>query len=314
MLAPIGSGPSQPQPPRFGADDVGNGVEDGPQLRLPVALALDGLGVKADRDVVDKHPAVDFGEIDPPDATTGERIESTDNIVAVNSQVEREMVARPGRNASVREAMLGSEHGHHRLGAIPTGHRQRIGSLVDRFTHQLLEVDSALQFDRLDSTRPSLVGQVKSLGLPPARLRVVEEDGVSWVGRLAKRGVGPECRPGGNEHRRQARHDHDGQPEAIALGEQNGDRECQGEDRDSGSHHPGRSGSGQAVPGCRNRNPEAGQNSAAEEEPRNDDVGNEDEENRGGSKGGERGETIDLLEPHHQTIRRDGRFARDPRS
>ena len=65
VLMPSGPGPAQVQPLALGPEDLGQRVEDGPQLRVAVALALDGLGVEAERDVVDEHAAVDLGEVDP---------------------------------------------------------------------------------------------------------------------------------------------------------------------------------------------------------------------------------------------------------
>jgi hypothetical protein len=78
--------------------------------------------------------------------------------------------------------LLGGDHCHHGLRAIPAGHRERVGSVGDRLADQLLEVGSELQFDRLDPTGASLLGQVEPLGLPSTRLRVVEERGVPWIG------------------------------------------------------------------------------------------------------------------------------------
>ncbi|MGE0066060.1 MAG: hypothetical protein AB7T48_01800 [Solirubrobacterales bacterium] len=100
----------------------------------------------------------------------------------------------------------------------------------------------------------------------------------------------------------------------IALDEQCANREHQSKSGDPESQRPARSGTGQAIPGRGDCDPETDQNGNAEKKPRKDDVDTEDDEDCGGHKSGERGETIDLLELHRQTIRRDGRFARDPRS
>ena len=115
-------------------------------------------------------------------ATADEGVERADDIVAVDPEVEGEVVAGPGRDAGVGQAQLGGDHRDDGLRAVAAGHRQGVGSIGDRAAHELLEVGAELQFDRLDATRARLVGQVELLGLPPARLRVVEEDGAVGVG------------------------------------------------------------------------------------------------------------------------------------
>ena len=164
----VRAGPAQIQPLALGPEDLGKGVEDRPQLRLAVALALDRLGVEAERDVVDEHPAVDLGEIDPPLATADEGVERADDIVAVDPEVEGEVVAGPGRNTGIGQAVLGGDHRDDGLRAVAAGHRQRVGSVGDRAAHELLEVGAECQLDRLDAASPRLVGQVELLGLAAA--------------------------------------------------------------------------------------------------------------------------------------------------
>ena len=48
VLMPSGPVPAQVQPLALRSQRLGQRVEDGPQLRLPIALALDGLGVEAE--------------------------------------------------------------------------------------------------------------------------------------------------------------------------------------------------------------------------------------------------------------------------
>ena len=60
-----GPGPLQVEAITLGSERVGQRIEDRPQLRLPIALALDRLRVEAERDVVDEHLAVHLREVDP---------------------------------------------------------------------------------------------------------------------------------------------------------------------------------------------------------------------------------------------------------
>ena len=98
---PAGAGPAQVEALALGPEHVGQRVEDRLQLRLAIALALDSLRVEAERDVVDENAAVDLGEVDPALAAVDERVERADDVVAIDAEVEREVVAGPGRDAGI---------------------------------------------------------------------------------------------------------------------------------------------------------------------------------------------------------------------
>ena len=72
VLAAARPGPSQVDALALGPKRLGQGVEDRPQLGVAITLALDRLRVETERDVVDEHPAVDLGEVDPPLAPVDE--------------------------------------------------------------------------------------------------------------------------------------------------------------------------------------------------------------------------------------------------
>jgi hypothetical protein len=99
-----------------------------------------GIGVEAERHVVDEHAAVDLGEVDATLATFDERIEGADNIVAVDAEIEREMVARPRRDAGVRNPGACGGGRHQRLRTVAAGHRERVGAARERRLDQLGEV------------------------------------------------------------------------------------------------------------------------------------------------------------------------------
>src|SRR5947209_3405314 len=88
------------------------------------------------------------------------------------------MVARPSRYARVWNAALGRDCGDDRLRTVAAGHRERVGPVRDRVPHELPEIVSPLQLDRLDAARAGLVGEVEAFGPAPARLRIHEQDGV----------------------------------------------------------------------------------------------------------------------------------------
>ncbi len=175
--------PSRP-PPRqveraaLRADHVGHGVQQRAQLRLAIAGPLYRLGVETERDVVHEHPPVHLGEIDPPLPAVDKGIQSADDVVAVDPQVEGEVVPGPRGHARVGKVQLRGDRRDDRLRSIPAGHREAIGSLSDRISHQLAEVGSSCELDGSDPARPRLLREGESLRLASAGLRVVEEHGV----------------------------------------------------------------------------------------------------------------------------------------
>ena len=126
------------------SERFGDGVEQRVQLRLPVSRTLHRVGVQPERDVVDEHPPVDLGQVDPPLAAVHERVERADDVVAVDPEVEREMVPGARRYARVRQVELGRDHRDHGLRAVAAGHRERVRALLHRAADELLEVVAAV--------------------------------------------------------------------------------------------------------------------------------------------------------------------------
>ena len=160
-----------------GPERVGDRVEDRAQLRLAVALALHRLGVDAERDVVDEDPAVDLGEVDPALAAVDEGVERADDVVAVDAEVEREVVARAGRDAGVGQAVRRRPSPRRspatrRRRPSPARPRRR----ATRGADERPEVVAGPELDGLDPARAGLVGEVGLLGLAAAGARVPEQD------------------------------------------------------------------------------------------------------------------------------------------
>ena len=120
------------------ADYVGHGVEHGADLCFAVAGALDSVGVEAERDIVDEYPTVHLGEIHPALTTINERVECADDVVAVNAEIEREVIAGTGGHACVWQPELSSDRGNDRLRTVPSGHRQAVRTALDRATYEHL--------------------------------------------------------------------------------------------------------------------------------------------------------------------------------
>ena len=138
------------------------------QLGVPVSGALHRVGVQPERDVVHEHPAVDLGQVDTAFTALDEGVERADDVVAVDPEVEREMVARSRRDARIGEVELRRDHRHDRLRAVTAGHRQRVRASLHGIADERLEIGAAAQLDRLDTPPPSFVGQVEPLRLTTA--------------------------------------------------------------------------------------------------------------------------------------------------
>ena len=142
-----------------GAEYVGHGVEQRADLRVSVLLMLDGLGIETERDVVDEHTTVDLGEVNDPLAAVDERVQGADDVVAVDAEIEREVVARTGRYARVGQAALGGDRRDDRLRAVAAGHREPVGAAIEGAADEPLEVPGRAELDRLDPALARLVGE-----------------------------------------------------------------------------------------------------------------------------------------------------------
>jgi hypothetical protein len=100
-------GPAHIDVAAAGAHHVRHGVQQGADLGVAVAGALDRLGVEAEGDIVDEYATVDLGEVHPTLTAINERVERTGDVVAVNAEIEREVVAGAGGHACVGQPALG---------------------------------------------------------------------------------------------------------------------------------------------------------------------------------------------------------------
>lgn len=179
MFVSARPGPAHIDVAAAGAHHVRHGVQHGADLGVAVAGALDRLGVEAERDVVDEYATVDLGEVHPTLTAINERIERTDDVVAVNAEIEREVVAGAGGHAGVGQPALGGDLGNDRLRAVPTSHREPVRATLDRAAYEHLKVIAGLQLDRLDPTFPSLLGELEAFRLPATGARIEEKHRLS---------------------------------------------------------------------------------------------------------------------------------------
>jgi hypothetical protein len=92
---------------------------------VAVLRRLDDLGVDAERHVVDEHPAAHLTEVDAPLDHLVEGVERANDIVAVEADVEGEVVAGAGWDADQRHVGRRGHRGDQRLRPVTAGHRAR---------------------------------------------------------------------------------------------------------------------------------------------------------------------------------------------
>ena len=102
----VGSEVAQVEGAGVGADHVWQHVGGGLHLGVPIRRRLHDLGVQSHGGVVDEDPSVEPGQVDPALQPVVKGVQSPYHVVAVETEVESEMVARAGRHAHVGDAML----------------------------------------------------------------------------------------------------------------------------------------------------------------------------------------------------------------
>jgi hypothetical protein len=86
------------------AEGAGYCVEDGAQLRLPVAGLPDGVGIQTQRDVVHEDAPVCLRKVNSPLAAVHEGVEGPHHVIPVHAQVDGEVVAYA---VSLRQPVIG---------------------------------------------------------------------------------------------------------------------------------------------------------------------------------------------------------------
>ena len=103
MLAPQVVDQAQRRRLRARAHHLSRGRQQRAHLGVAVGRAADRLAVDPERDVVEEHAAVHLRHVDLALDPAGERVQRAGQVVPVHAHVEREVVARPGRDAHERD-------------------------------------------------------------------------------------------------------------------------------------------------------------------------------------------------------------------
>ncbi len=141
-------------------------------LGVAIGRMADRLTVDPERDVVHECAAVHFCQVDPPLYPIGERVERARHVLPIHSEVEREVVSCPGRDADERHPMRGGGRCHDRKGPVATSHPQRVRALPHRLVDALHEALARIENDHLDPAIPCPFSNPRTARRPIAR---------SWV-------------------------------------------------------------------------------------------------------------------------------------
>ena len=115
-----------------GAEQLGQHLGRGAELGVAVLVGLHDRGVHAERHVVHEDAAVDPGQIDPPLVAVGERVERADDVVAVDAEIEGEVIPGAGGDAHERHVVLRRHPGDQCLRPVAAGHADDVGAPRDR--------------------------------------------------------------------------------------------------------------------------------------------------------------------------------------
>jgi hypothetical protein len=96
-------------------DELREHVDHRAHLVVAVIGGLDDCAVETHCDVVDEDAAVDAAEVDATLGSIVEHVERGDDVVAVDPEIECEVVPCPGGNAHEGNVVLGRDSSHRGL-------------------------------------------------------------------------------------------------------------------------------------------------------------------------------------------------------
>ena len=107
--------------------------------------------------------------------SAGERVERSHDVGAVEAEVEREVVARPGRHADVRHIVLHRDLRDEGLRSVSARHADHVGR-ADGVACERRQIVVGAEENRLDAPLLRLVDQVELLDLAAAGLGIHQQD------------------------------------------------------------------------------------------------------------------------------------------
>src|ERR1019366_707604 len=149
---------------------------DRPQLGVPVILRLYDLRVGTQGRVVDEQASVHASKINSTLRTLSERIQGTDDIGAIDTNIERKVVAGPSRNTDERKVVLVRHCRNESLRTVATCDTDCVRTPGDDSLGDSEQIVVALEHDRLDATSAAFAGEIEAFGFAAAGSRVDNQD------------------------------------------------------------------------------------------------------------------------------------------
>ena len=106
-------------------------MQERPRLGVAVRRLPNGVAVDAERDVVEEEASVHLRHVDSPLDAVCERVERADQIVSIDADVEREVVAGAGGNADERKTVHERGRGDDGKRAVAPGDAERVRTARD---------------------------------------------------------------------------------------------------------------------------------------------------------------------------------------
>ena len=159
-------------------------------LVATVGGGLHDLGVGAEGRVVDERLPVDHPQVDPQFDAVGQGAQAERRVFPVQPQIQGEVIAGARADHHERQAVLGGDTRHQRLGTVTASHPQQVGAVGHRLPGYGGHVDrlGPAEEKHLGAKGFGLALEVELLHLPAAGLRV--HDQVRMPGRGLRRVLG----------------------------------------------------------------------------------------------------------------------------
>ena len=122
-----------------------------------VLAPVDESGVDPERGVVEKEPVARPRHVDAPLDPVVERGQRRDRVVAVESEIAREVVSRPEGDADERHVLLDRDLRDGGERAVAAGHSEHVGT---RVTRELREIVAVLEEPDLDTARAGSIAKL----------------------------------------------------------------------------------------------------------------------------------------------------------
>ncbi len=146
-------------------------------LRAAVRRLPNGLAVDPDGDVVEEEAAVHLRHVDPSFNAVGKCVERPDQIAAIDTEVEREVVTGAGGDADERHPVRTGSCGGDGERPVASGDPERVGAARHSLVGKRREVVVRAQNDHLDRTLARPLGEAGARRLAATGPRVDEQYG-----------------------------------------------------------------------------------------------------------------------------------------